>query len=264
MVWPDMDHNVYWQIEDGKGISFWFDSWLGVNGPLAYYLLEGSQPVHADALVSDMIDADGQWRWNVFESILPYEILIRIVALKVSVHAPMPDFPRWAHTSHGQFQIYSAYSVRVGVQYGPSEPVWKAIAGFKGVPRVRTFMWLACLGNVLTNEVRFQRHLTTDPQCSAFGEEVETIDHLLWHCPSSYTLWCSLVQPEYFDRFFSLSFKDWIFSNLSNSGQYAQGDAQWDLLFGSLVWILWLRRNEFLFYPEKVRWETMLSHGKRL
>ncbi|KAK9008451.1 hypothetical protein V6N11_075345 [Hibiscus sabdariffa] len=49
-----------------------------------------------------------------------------------------------------------------------------------------------------------------------------------------------------------------------NSGQFGRDGSQWELLFGSLLWILWLQRNERIFEPEKVRWETVLSYGKRL
>ncbi|KAK8548088.1 hypothetical protein V6N12_061010 [Hibiscus sabdariffa] len=122
-----------------------------------------------------MIDGDGQWRWNRFERLLPYAILLRIVAVKISSHAPMQDFPRWTPTAHGQFRVHSAYRVRMG-----------------------------------------------------------------------------------------LPFKDWIFANLTNSGIFAREGAGWELLFGSLVWLLWIWRNERIFEPEKVHWEPILSHGKHL
>ncbi|KAL4271441.1 hypothetical protein GQ457_13G029380 [Hibiscus cannabinus] len=109
----------------------------------------------------------------------------------------MQDFPRWNLTSHGQFRVHSAYSVRMGVQFGPTEPLWKAIADFKGIPRIRTFIWLACLGKLLTNEVRCRRRITLDSRCHTCGFEVETIDHILRRCPVAYSLWCSLVCPEH-------------------------------------------------------------------
>ncbi|KAK9010036.1 hypothetical protein V6N11_036553 [Hibiscus sabdariffa] len=61
------------------------------------------------------------------------------------------DFPHWNLTSHGQFSVHSAYSVRMGVQFGPTEPLWKAIAGFKGIPRIRTFI---CVMSVSLNRRR--------------------------------------------------------------------------------------------------------------
>ncbi|KAK8568728.1 hypothetical protein V6N12_007270 [Hibiscus sabdariffa] len=40
----------------------------------------------------------------------------------------------------------------IWVQHGPLEPLWKVMVGFKGLPRVKTFMWLVCHEITLTNE----------------------------------------------------------------------------------------------------------------
>ncbi|KAK8503513.1 hypothetical protein V6N12_066200 [Hibiscus sabdariffa] len=263
-VWSDVAANISWNIGDGKGVRFWFDSWLGSIGPIVNSLLNGRQLVYVEASVSDMMDSDGQWRWHRFKSLLPYAILLRIATVKISSNAPMQDFPRWNLTSHGQFRVHSTYSVRMGVQFGPTEPLWKAIPDFKGIPRIRTFIWLACLGKVLTNEVRCRRHMTLDSRCHTCGFEVETIDHILRRCPVAYSLWCSLVCPEHLGQFFQLSFKEWIFSNLTNFGFYVKDGTEWELLFGSLIWLLWNHRNEHIFEPKKMHWEPILSHGKRL
>ncbi|KAK8601120.1 hypothetical protein V6N12_050962 [Hibiscus sabdariffa] len=61
-----------------------------------------------------------------------------------------------------------------------------------------------------------------------------------------------------------LPLMDWIFTNLTNSRKFAWDGESWELLFGSLVWLLWLRRNECIFEPEKVRWVPILSHEKQL
>ncbi|KAL4340436.1 hypothetical protein GQ457_08G021460 [Hibiscus cannabinus] len=113
-VWYDVAANISWQIGDGKGVRFWFDSWLGSVGPIADSLLNGMQLVYAEATVSDMMDGDGQWRWHRFESLLPYAILLRITTVNISSNALIHDFPRWNLTSHGQFRVHSTYSVRMG------------------------------------------------------------------------------------------------------------------------------------------------------
>ncbi|KAK8487404.1 hypothetical protein V6N12_037537 [Hibiscus sabdariffa] len=96
-----------------------------------------------------MVDECGQWRWDLFESLLLYEILLHIVTVKVPLHATMRDIPRWVLTENGQFRVSSAYDVRIGVQFGPVEPIWRAIVVFKRISRVKTFIWLTCLGEIV-------------------------------------------------------------------------------------------------------------------
>ncbi|KAK8599914.1 hypothetical protein V6N12_049781 [Hibiscus sabdariffa] len=114
------------------------------------------------ALVADMVDEYMSWRWGLFGGLLPYEILLKIAAVKVSSQTHLPEFPRWILSSNGIFQLQSAYRVRVGVQLGPMEPIWTVIARFKGMSQVKSFIWLAFLEKLMTNEVRFRRQFTTD------------------------------------------------------------------------------------------------------
>ncbi|KAK8579777.1 hypothetical protein V6N12_070083 [Hibiscus sabdariffa] len=57
--------------------------------------------------------------------------------------------------------------------------------------------------------------------------------------------------------------KDWIFANLSQSHKFVRDFVEWDLLFGCLLWFLWLRRNRRIFELQEVRWEPILDQGRR-
>ncbi|KAK9012030.1 hypothetical protein V6N11_040100 [Hibiscus sabdariffa] len=119
-----------------------------------------------------------------------------------SVHSLAKDFPRWLSSANGQFTVRSAYAMRAGISFGPVEPCWPVIARYKGLPRIRTFLWLACLERVT--------------------------------------------------------------ANLTQAWKFVNDVTNWDLLFGSLVWLLWLRRNVRIFEPDEVRCEPILSQGRRL
>ncbi|KAK9036128.1 hypothetical protein V6N11_078144 [Hibiscus sabdariffa] len=50
--------------------------------------------------------------------------------------------------------------------------------------------------------------------------------------------------------------------NLTQAWKFVRDANDWDLLFGSLIWLLWLRRNSRIFEPEDVRWESILVQGR--
>ncbi|KAK8579085.1 hypothetical protein V6N12_069419 [Hibiscus sabdariffa] len=73
-----------------------------------------------------------------------------------------------------------------------------------------------------------------------------------------YTLWSSLIRPESFFVFLELSLKDWIIAYLTQASKFVRDFAEWDLLFRSLLWLLWLWRNSMIFELEEVRWKPVL------
>ncbi|KAK8992099.1 hypothetical protein V6N11_044991 [Hibiscus sabdariffa] len=49
------------------------------------------------------------------------------------------------------------------------------------------------------------------------------------------------------EKFFSMDFKHWLFVNLSNIGGFGRDQIHRDILFDSLLWCLWKKRNEWIF-----------------
>ncbi|KAK9035158.1 hypothetical protein V6N11_077207 [Hibiscus sabdariffa] len=133
----------------------------------------------------------------------------------------------WIHTSNGNNQVRSAYWSRLGVQSGPLGPIWKTIYDFKGLSRIKVFLWLLSHEKILLNEERCCRHLTLDAQCSICGAERETLDHIFKQCPAAFVLWSSLIQDEHREEFFHLPVKGWLYANLTNNGRFAV-NSFWD------------------------------------
>ncbi|KAK9002918.1 hypothetical protein V6N11_060492 [Hibiscus sabdariffa] len=66
-----------------------------------------------------MVDENGQWLWGVLTDLLPYDILLRIVAVKPSVTGLIKDFPRWLSSSNGQLTVRDGgYSKSALLQIG--------------------------------------------------------------------------------------------------------------------------------------------------
>ncbi|KAK8601350.1 hypothetical protein V6N12_051187 [Hibiscus sabdariffa] len=60
------------------------------------------------------------------------------------------------------------------------------------------------------------------------------------------------------------SIKDWVYANLRNAGEFVYNVADWDILFGSLLWSLWLPRNDVVFNKHQERRESVIDEGIRL
>ncbi|KAK9046568.1 hypothetical protein V6N11_052454 [Hibiscus sabdariffa] len=138
-----------------------------------------------------MVDELGRWKWCLLEHVLPYEILLRLAAIK-PLFGNSYDQRGWLPSLDKKFSVRSAFDIRNRIMCDPFELIWKAIAAFRGIPRVKTFLWLVCHGKVLTNDERGRRHLTIDRGCHVCGVGSENIDHILRWCPLAFLLWNSL------------------------------------------------------------------------
>ncbi|KAK8559190.1 hypothetical protein V6N12_042472 [Hibiscus sabdariffa] len=71
---------------------------------------------------------------------------------------------------------------------------WESsIADFKGLLRVRCFLWLVGHERILTNADRTRRHLTCDSRCSICSVSKEDIDHALRHCLIASSVWNQII-----------------------------------------------------------------------
>ncbi|KAK9010915.1 hypothetical protein V6N11_043782 [Hibiscus sabdariffa] len=191
-------------------------------------------------------------------------ILLQIAAMKAPFGIRIPDQFCCGVTSNKLFSVRSGYEVRMGVHHGPTEQIWTTVSRFKGLPRIRYFLWLLCHGRILTNVERYRRHLTLDCCCSVCGDEWEDMDHIFRRCPVAYSIWDMLIRADKKEEFYLMDFKRWFFVNLSNIGGFSRDQVHWDILFGSLLWCLWKKRNEWIFGDPDRYSEPILQRGLRL
>lgn len=119
---------------------------------------------------------------------------------------------------------------------------WNQIWKWRGTPRVRSFLWLATHGKLLTNYQRFTRHICPDPTCAKCQLTPETTLHVLWDCPATKNLWLQILPPALRRDFFSLNLQEWIMHNLIQSNHRVAG-ITWSMLFCFLACSLWKERN---------------------
>ncbi|KAK9011173.1 hypothetical protein V6N11_044027 [Hibiscus sabdariffa] len=169
--------------------------WKGSAGPLAENLLVRTLWVNNAIMVSDMVDEFGQWKWHLFDQMVPVSVLLQIAAIKPLFESRVTD------------QI---------------------------------------CGGATTNK-RFS-----------------DLDHIFRQCAVSHSTWIPLIHYNKVDEFFALDFKQWIFVNLSNIGGFARDQVHQDVLFGSMLWNLWRKRNEWIFDTHVWSGESVLQYSMRM
>lgn len=126
---------------------------------------------------------------------------------------------------------------------------WKALQKWKGPPRIRTFLWMAVRGKLLTNSQRAHRHLTEDGYCSSCNTCPETNLHALRDCLHARQVRNKFLPHIAYSGFFHLNLADWILLNLKSKSRF-WGHLPWSFLFGHICWFIWNKRNQTIFSDE--------------
>ena len=67
--------------------------------------------------------------------------------------------------------------------------MWKKVWSLNIPPKVRTFMWRACLDVLPTKANLAQRKVRIDTRCSLCCQQNETTCHISWECPLARNVW---------------------------------------------------------------------------
>ena len=146
------------------------------------------------------------------------------------------DFVCWLPSHDGNFFVSSAYNAFAGHGCKEKDPLYKLIWHWKGLERVRSFLWLLANNVLLANLNHFSRHITHEPDCNRCNLFVhECALHALRDCPTIVEFWQQLVPSQMQGQFYSCNLQRWLLINLKG------GDAGkfWPLLFGVAVHFLW-------------------------
>jgi hypothetical protein len=238
-----------WHIGDGKSVDIWRDPWLPTKG--SFMVRSDPQGSHPVESVSDLILADSQ-RWNV-------ELIKEVFSeweANVIVSIPLPPRQRvdhlfWDDTKNGLFSVKSAYYLhlrhRAAVWTSESSVVgrdkkfWKFLWALSIPPKVKSFLWRACVGILPTNTLMCRRHLRGDGNCPSCNHDCESVEHVLWSCPVANDVWAeSKLKVLKWGRF------DHSFCDLLNTARSRLGveDLQ---LFCCVIYFIWLQRNHMVY-----------------
>ncbi|CAI9115790.1 OLC1v1016785C1 [Oldenlandia corymbosa var. corymbosa] len=137
-----------------------------------------------------------------------------------------PDTCCWPASDSGQFNTSSAYQLVEGDSIANCEPLWRAIWTWSGSERVKTCLWLAAKGKLMTNMERHRRHIGSSPLCLRCAWEPESITHVFWDCPNLRQIWDHLLIDNLNRDFYEENFWEWAPKNLmeKNRGNKEEGE----------------------------------------
>ncbi|KAK8677782.1 hypothetical protein V6N13_143305 [Hibiscus sabdariffa] len=185
-----------------------------------------------------MGDGFGNWSLDKFHHLLPLPILLRIAANNGPLLATSKDNVGWNLRTDLQFSIKTAYVVRCGATTGVNEALWKVIHKFRGLQRVNIFLWLLYRNKLLTNAEMIRRHLMTDVHCALMSDKL--------------------------DEFLTLPIQESLFRNLTNGSTFVVEGANWDVMFGSILWNIRHNQNVVVFEDAGKGATAILGDSKRI
>jgi hypothetical protein len=204
--------------------------------------------------VDSLIDHDLKcWNSELLEQVfLPRDVEI-IKQIPLSKRSPS-DRLIWTGTSNGNFSVRSAYHLLLHEQermleslsrgLGESQQLWSAIWSARVQPKIRVFMWRACLDILPTRTKLFDRGILSSFSCQWCEENPETPSHVLWQCDFAQRVWSACLVPIPHVCHPSLHFRDFI----SICVQCLSG-FNLEILF-TMAWEIWNARNR-LFWDSK-------------
>ncbi|KAK8662936.1 hypothetical protein V6N13_024822 [Hibiscus sabdariffa] len=91
-----------------------------------------------------MVTEHEAWKWDVFQHVLPHDILLRIATVMPPSTNSKPHEPCWGCYVDEGFLVSKAYNIRssLGSSFAVSDLVWSPIAKYKGRQRIRNSMIL--------------------------------------------------------------------------------------------------------------------------
>ena len=160
---------MHWRVGTGTSISVWNDAWLPC--PSTFKVITPVRVLNVRATVDSLIDVN-LMRWNVNllkEIFLPRDVEV-IQQIPLSFRKPR-DKLIWTGTPNGKFSIRSAYRLLLGKtssslgssSYGGSldRHLWSNIWLGQVQPKIRLFMWRACLDILPTRTKLFDKRFSS-------------------------------------------------------------------------------------------------------
>ncbi|KAK4267638.1 hypothetical protein QN277_024391 [Acacia crassicarpa] len=233
-----------WQIRNGRSISFFQDCWLFKDKRLKDYCIRQLDSEEIQSSVAEWVRY-GTWDLSRLVTVVKGEIIQMLLAILPPMSEAGNDILMWNATAHGNFSVKSAYFL---IEKPPAQlhsNVFKKIWAWKGVERVRVFLWLAFHNRLPTNERR-RRWSSGSATCAYCEVGIEDEMHIFRDCYYARQVWLSLIHPRYVTVFFMLPLKDWFALNLAEELGLDRVNP-WCLIWGVGIWFLWKWRNNCVF-----------------
>ncbi|KAJ3686358.1 hypothetical protein LUZ61_015522 [Rhynchospora tenuis] len=178
-----------WRVGTGENIMAkkdpWFHNWFNISF---------QNTLGQSLKVKHLINANTlQWDENTLRKIFDPQIVQHILH-DIAIHRNVTDTLLWHPSKTGRFITKMAYiKFMQEQQYHAntilSEQKWIQLWKSNLPPRIKTFLWRG-VHDALPTAKRLNRVIpNVPPICNRCGDDVESIDHMLFYCPSSRATW---------------------------------------------------------------------------
>jgi hypothetical protein len=204
------------------------------------------------------------WKTYLIKEVFMAEEADLICGLAVSPRSG-EDRRIWRGTQSGQYTVRSAYHMakeRVEADFGSCSNVeqkkvtWKKLWACRVPNVVKNFLWKACNNILATNDNMFKKHITNDPLCPVCNLEVETIEHIIWLCPSASDVWSEM--PRRINKTVSANVD---FMGLMETLMEQVSEEELSLV-ATVARLIWFRRNSLVYEGKFSSPCTILRNAK--
>ncbi|XP_057452404.1 uncharacterized protein LOC130744229 [Lotus japonicus] len=196
---------------------------------------------------------EDRWTWDLAfrRDFFDWELEIHSTFINlINSHFPSRGFRDhicWCFESFGLFSMkglckWIEDKVNEGEQWALPSQVRKIVP-----PKVRLLFWQGCYNKIACKQNLLSRGVSLEDNglCSLCSQAPETADHLFLHCLLSWSMWSDIVKREGVawvppNSLVDLA-KQWDFLCVNSD------PILWKLIPYSLVWFLWVRKNDLVF-----------------
>lgn len=91
-------------------------------------------------IVKDLVDSDGQWRWDILQEFLPLSIPVKVASICPPKDDAPPDYVLWSGSSSGEFTVKEAYNKLEEENWSERDSLWKKVWQWGGPQRIKNFL----------------------------------------------------------------------------------------------------------------------------
>jgi len=179
-LWQEAQRNILWTVGDGKSVDAWNDVWIEPNLQIKDMNLVILNELMA-VKVADLVNDEGDWRWELLNAWLPLEVLHKIEAIPPPHIIHGSDVRGSFSGDHENYLVAALYQELERFQNNITNSNWRMIWKLAVPERVRCFMWLMKHERLLTNYSKSRMGIRT-ATCAYCGSIPETVLHAMRDC----------------------------------------------------------------------------------
>lgn len=121
-----------WDIDNGEDIRFWQDIWIPNCDKLSSYSLTTISEEDANLALSHFTTYSGEWNWDIFEDLLPNDIVQKLQNFPPPSALNHDDDYKWGATPDVSFTTKSAYLIQQTTNSNNNNLIFNLIWKWKG------------------------------------------------------------------------------------------------------------------------------------